>query len=80
MFARLAALYAAEPLVVNTAVGTLVDGLVVLGVTFGLPITEAQKKAADGVVVALGILATLFLSRSQVTPSASSAPAVKVAP
>ena len=80
MWDAIKAVFAAEPTVVIGAIGTLVDGLVVLGVTFGLPVTEAEKKAIDGVVVGAGIVITLFVTRAQVTPKAATPPAVKVAP
>jgi hypothetical protein len=51
----------------------LVDALIIVAVTFGVPITPEQKTAVDGVLAALGLLIT----RSQVTPNAKVAAAAQ---
>jgi hypothetical protein len=44
----------------------LVDALIILAVTFGVHITDAEKAAIDGTLAAIGLLVT----RSQVTANA----------
>ena len=43
-----------------------IDALIILAVTFGVPISDEQKTAIDAVLGAVGLL----LTRSQVTPNA----------
>jgi len=59
-------LFAREPAMV---VGT-VNAVLVLLVTFGLPIGEDQKAAIDGVLFALLAIVAAVTIRSQVTPVA----------
>jgi hypothetical protein len=64
-------LFRSEPAVAITAISGLVDAVLLLLVTFGVPISGPQKAAVDGVLAALmAVLAVLtgMLVRSQVTP------------
>ena len=67
-------LYAREPAVILSGCGALVSAVIVLLVSFGVPITDAQKAAINTLVI-LGItIGASFLVRTPVTPVA--APAV----
>lgn len=61
MLERLASLWASEPVVI---VG-LVDAVLVLLVSVGVPIDETVKLALDGLLVAIGV----FIARSKVSPA-----------
>jgi hypothetical protein len=64
-------LFRSEPALVITAVTGLVDAVLLLLVTFGIPITAPQKAAVDGVLAAVMTLLAVVagvLVRSQVTP------------
>ena len=63
-------LFRSEPTVVIGSIGGLIDAVIVLAVTFGLHVSQAQTQAIDGVVLALGLVITLFVIRSQVSPVA----------
>ncbi len=60
-------LFQTEPAVVIA----VIDAVLVLLVTFGVPITGDQKAAIDGVLAAVLALAAGFITRSQVSPVAS---------
>lgn len=64
-----------EPAVIISGVGAVVEALVVLLITFGVPITEAQKGAIDALVTILLTLLTGILIRGQVTPAIQPIPA-----
>jgi hypothetical protein len=51
----------------------VVDALLILAVTFGVPISDEQKTAIDAVLGALGLL----LTRQTVTPNAKVTPATQ---
>ena len=59
-------LFANEPAVVIA----LVDAVLVLAITFGVPISGEQKVAIDGVLAAALAVAAGLVTRSQVTPVA----------
>lgn len=59
-------LFAASPVLVGQLIGAILG----LGITFGLPITDAQKGALVGLVV---ILDTMFMFSSVVSPKTASA-------
>lgn len=58
-----------------------VNAILLLVVSFGLPITVDQKVAIDGVIGTVGVLLGAFVVRSNVTPVANIPPvAPPVAP
>lgn len=60
-----------EPTLVWGAIGGLVTALIALGVAFGLHLSDPQSTAINVVVAAIGTVVTLFVVRSQVTPTAT---------
>lgn len=66
--------FSEEPAVWIAGVGAIVEALVVLLITFGVPITGEQKGAINALVTVILTLVTGVLIRSQVTPVAQLAP------
>ena len=67
--------FTAEPSLYISGAGAVVEALVVLLITFGVPITEAQKGAIDALVTILLTLLTGAIIRGQVTPAIQPIPA-----
>ena len=59
-----------EPTAAWGAIGALVTAGIALGVAFGLHLSEPQATAINVFVATLGTLVTLFVIRSQTTPTA----------
>ena len=68
-------LYAREPAMVLSGVGAVVTAVLVLLVSFGIPITMDEKAAINALVVVVITVGMGFLIRSRVSPVASLTPA-----
>ena len=69
-------LYAHEPAMVLSGTGAVVTAVLVLLVSFGIPITMDQKAAINALVVVVITVGMGFLIRSRVSPVAVIPPAV----
>ena len=59
-----------EPVLIINAVGAVIEAGLVLGIAFGLDLSQAHMGAIMAFVVAVGSMITTLLARATVTPVA----------
>ncbi len=67
-----------EPALLIAGAGAIIEAVLVLLVSFGVPITDPQKAAINALVTLVVTLITGWLIRGQVTPTSKLTPVVTI--